>query len=451
MNNISTAVQDNAFNSDNDSFEIDRDVDAIISGKYDQVGGIGHNSGGALKRLSDELQGKDLVSLKLLASVKTQISDVMTLSAWTYGNAQKLSHESSTVSAAVEEIATTVRSIAEASNSARGQTSEVKELVQDSVDKVMSAERSMTEISESFDSLNSRLQSLDGAIETIGGFAKDIEAISNQTKLLALNATIEAARAGEAGKGFAVVASEVKSLSEQTSKTTEMISKQLGELDNVMTAMIESMTNGGARVKEGAESFGQVVRDIDQIRSYVDTADAEMTSVSDALSVQSDTIDSAAKNVVEISGLAKNNTDDAVNSINLMLEAQKKLETQLESYSTAVLPNQAIWRLRPDHMAWKQALAECLVSLKDANSLDRNMISLPCGTWIKNVDDESIKSSSEFRALTSLEGKMSATAEGIVKDMQQGNVGEAIGAFFGMEEQSKEALALIETLEARVR
>ena len=60
-----------------------------------------------------------------------------------------------------------------------------------------------------------------------------------RTNLLALNATIEAARAGDAGKGFAVVASEVKQLAAQTARSTEEITRHIGEVRAATGASVE--------------------------------------------------------------------------------------------------------------------------------------------------------------------------------------------------------------------
>jgi hypothetical protein len=75
-----------------------------------------------------------------------------------------------------------------------------------------------------------------------------ITSIAGQTNLLALNATIEAARAGGAGKGFAVVASEVKSLANQTTKATEDIGQQIGQIQAATNQAVEAIRGISANV-----------------------------------------------------------------------------------------------------------------------------------------------------------------------------------------------------------
>ena len=114
------------------------------------------------------------------------------------------------------------------------------------------------------------------AADEIGKILTLITDIAAQTNLLALNATIEAARAGEAGKGFAVVASEVKTLANQTAKATEeigaqiermhlstrtatasidSISRTIGELDLILTAISSAVEEQNAATRDIASSI----------------------------------------------------------------------------------------------------------------------------------------------------------------------------------------------------
>ena len=92
--------------------------------------------------------------------------------------------------------------------------------------------------------------SLSNAVNKIAEVSDLIGGIAGQTNLLALNATIEAARAGDAGRGFAVVASEVKSLSDQTAKSTDEISRLIAEVQNATSATVVAVEEIGSQISE---------------------------------------------------------------------------------------------------------------------------------------------------------------------------------------------------------
>lgn len=117
------------------------------------------------------------------------------------------------------------------------------------------------------------MQKIEQSSNEISNIIGVIDEIAFQTNLLALNAGVEAARAGEAGKGFAVVAQEVRELAQRSAKAA----KEIKDL----------IRNSSAEVQNGVRLVSDTGTALRQIEGYIVTVNKHMDSIATSAREQS--------------------------------------------------------------------------------------------------------------------------------------------------------------------
>ena len=143
--------------------------------------------------------------------------------------------------------------------------------------------------------------SLGNKIIKIRDILKNINTITDQTKVIAFNAALEAASAGENGKRFAVVASEVNRLADDITLLTKEIRDHVEEIQSSSSSLILSSEESADKILEGNNLIKELEDIFREIRSGAEITANQAQTISDSTQMQLESTEQITSAISDIS------------------------------------------------------------------------------------------------------------------------------------------------------
>jgi len=406
--------------------------------------------GKMMKPITLAMRKKTMIALKTIVNIWVEQTNPLLVIAEMFRDMRDFEKRSQTMAAATEEMVASINEVARSAEVVSEDAKSVKTDLSEGVDHVNEALSSMEGISSAFGELTEKVQTLDQASNQIASILKTIEKIASQTNLLALNATIEAARAGEAGKGFAVVASEVKGLSKQTSAATEDIRTRVAALQDGMSDMLASMTDGTTRVTNGKEVIKAVSQNINLVGKRVDAVTEKMVDVSAAVKQQSSAINEVTGNVGAIADMSREVLKKCEKVTQGINSAGGFVRSGLQAVTKVLDSDMILILTKADHATYKKFILDTLIGQGELTS-DKVFSHMDCrlGKWCNDAPAE-VKILPSFANLQPPHRAVHDFGKQALVCHEQGDPTAALEAAKKMHETSFEVIKAIDKLNEEI-
>lgn len=276
----------------------------------DELGDVSEAFNRMMRTFKDSLLSVSSATSKLIESAKS-VDEIAELTK-TAVLEQKKGTDS--VAAAINQLDATAHDVVKNTKHAAEKSQETHSNADKSLLMVDKTTKDINELKDKIIENTTLITNLEHQTEDVGSVLDVITSIAEQTNLLALNAAIEAARAGEQGRGFAVVADEVRSLANRTRESIEQIQSTIQSLQQGANNAVSSMVEVSKQADEKAHDVADVSELLIDITDKIKLIDELNCEIANATEQQNLAADEINTNVVNISDVAEQSSDDAIKS-----------------------------------------------------------------------------------------------------------------------------------------
>ncbi|MBS0155005.1 MAG: methyl-accepting chemotaxis protein [Nitrospira sp.] len=239
---------------------------------------------------------------------------------------------------AVEQLAVSMRQVAETAGASSESARQVLKATEEGRVAVQETVQDMQRIRAAVQRMSKQVKALGDRSLEISQIVSTIRDIANQTNLLALNAAIEAAGAGEAGARFGVVADQVRKLAESSTHATREIADLVKVIQGETQHAVVAMEHETQAVEAGSASAlrtGDVFKDI----SAIAQRSSELAqSIASAASNQTSSTDQVGRSIKDFTGGAvatQKATDSARVTVEELAKLAEGLTTSVSQFKLA--------------------------------------------------------------------------------------------------------------------
>ncbi|WP_179218650.1 methyl-accepting chemotaxis protein [Saccharibacillus sp. O23] len=169
--------------------------------------------------------------------------------------------------------------VAEAASEVAGLADQTRSMAADGEHRIKQSVSEVQSVADAFSTIRGSVSELAQRSNEVLSITSYISETSSQTNLLALNAAIEAARAGEHGLGFSVVASEIRKLADQSSRSTEEISRIIMAMTSGIRGIVELVESSSGNVEHGVASLDEAGTAFESIVERIGMLSAQVSEV----------------------------------------------------------------------------------------------------------------------------------------------------------------------------